>query len=98
MREIYPSIERIVEILKESKNFISSVATKSIYDMILAQINYIFRDFNKDDIVINKKEYVELLKLKKDDLIINYNNKVLNIPETVIELKSINDKIKYLEL
>ena len=98
MREIYPSIERIVEILKKSKNFISSIATKSIYDMILAQINYVFRDFTKDDVVISKKEYIELLNLKKDDLIINYNNKVLNIPETVMELESINNKIKYLEL
>lgn len=98
MKEIYPSIERIIKILEERKRFTSSALTESIYIVILAKINHIFKDFTKDDIVISKKEYIELLNLKKDDLIINYRSKILSIPETVIELDSINETIKYLEL
>ena len=100
MKEIQISISRFISMIDERIKLASSIQTETGYIIVKERFQQIFKNFTKDDIVISKEEYLDLL----EDRLSDYENigftKFINLSdkELEIEIKEIKEKIDYLKL
>ena len=106
MKQLYPIMENILNMINERKELSSSFQSESTCIVILEFLKHKFEHFTKQDIIINSKEYYDLLYIKRNILIdnkVNYTLKeiqegcIINTRKIDKEINEIEEKMEYLQ-
>jgi len=102
MKEIYNLIIDFKKEIEERHNHSSSSSTKRTYNIALGKFKKLFGNFTKDDIAINKEEYLDLLYsklyLQEKGVTVLEDIKTFSNVLKHKEIKNLQEKIEYLKL
>ena len=98
MKEIHNIMLNFIKMINERIKLTSSNQSLIAYQKVKNDFCILFKDFTKDDIVISKEEYLDLLKNKLLISNYNYNSFDINDEEYDKIKQETQEKIDYLKL